>query len=349
MYRNIIPALTILLILLLAACPGSKPPVQPEPSLAAAATLAWPGPNATANADVAGALGGNISGLAYQGSTACGAPTMWAVKNGPSVIYKMAWNGTAWASVQTDGWGAGKALRYASGTGSPDAEDLVFPDASGNVYVAVERDGSGPSKPSILQYDVSAAGTSFNAVREWNLTADLPTVSSNAGFEALTFLPDAYLTFRKFRDERLNKLYNPADYPNHGSGLLMAGLEGNGGMYVYALNHSSPTSFLRVAFVASGWPSIMALVYDREAGSVWAWCDNTCSNQGKVFDVDPVTGKFTLRVTYLKPSTLGNYNHEGITFAECSMGWRTFYWADDSATGGNVIRRDAIPCGRPYP
>ena len=33
------------------------------------------------------------------------------------------------------------------------------------------------------------------------------------------------------------RVYNPADYPNHGDGLFFVGLEGNGTVYVYALNH----------------------------------------------------------------------------------------------------------------
>lgn len=33
--------------------------------------------------------------------------------------------------------------------------------------------------------------------------------------------------------------YNPANYPNHGTGLFFVGLEANGTVYAYALNHAT--------------------------------------------------------------------------------------------------------------
>ena len=41
-----------------------------------------------------------------------------------------------------------------------------------------------------------------------------PVVGANFGVEALTFLPDSYLTSKSFHDERLGKTYAPTDYAN---------------------------------------------------------------------------------------------------------------------------------------
>ena len=40
-----------------------------------------------------------------------------------------------------------------------------------------------------------------------------------------------------FCDERPFKAYNPADYPDHGTGLFFVGVEANGQIYGYALDH----------------------------------------------------------------------------------------------------------------
>ena len=44
-----------------------------------------------------------------------------------------------------------------------------------------------------------------------------------------------------FYDEATHATYNPASYPNHGTGLFFVGLEGNGSVYGYALNHADNT------------------------------------------------------------------------------------------------------------
>ena len=124
---------------------------------------------------------------------------------------------------------------------------------------------NGISRNSILRFDPSAAGTSLNATHEWNLTADLPAVGANLGIEAITWIPDAFLISRGFIDQTRGPsiVYNPADYPNHGAGLFFVGLEANGMVYAYALDHVGG-GFIRVATIATGLAGVMDLQFDRE-------------------------------------------------------------------------------------
>jgi len=126
------------------------------------------------------------------------------------------------------------------------------------------------------------------------------------------------------------------------------GLEANGVIYAYALDHAAG-SFHRVATIASGQIAIMDLAFDRDNGALWAWCDNTCGNRATVLDVDtdPMSatfGRFKIKRAFERPSTLPNANNEGISFAsesECVGGVKSFFWSDDDQTDGH-----AIPAGR---
>jgi hypothetical protein len=222
------------------------------------------------------------------------------------------------------------------------------------MYVATERDNenSGVSRLSILRFDTSAAGTDLTATNDWNLTADLPAVGSNLGLEAITYVPDTALVAAGFFDESKNAAYNPANYPNHGAGLFFVGLEGNGSIYGYALNHADDT-FVRVATLPSGQVSIMDLSYDREVGYLWGQCDNTCGNKATVFRIDatplsPTRGHFQVSRVFDRPATMPDTNNEGITMApeaECVGGQKHFFWSDDNQLDGHAIRRGSIPCG----
>lgn len=159
---------------------------------------AWPGGTAIRTVDDANVFGENLSGLVYQASGTAQPGVLWAVKNGPSTLYRLVWNGSVWTPDAANGWAAGKALRYPDGTGDPDSEGVTMTDAgpSGGIYVSTERDNTnnGTSRPEVLRYDVSADGTTLSATAEWNLTADLPAVGANLGLEGVTWIPDSYLT-----------------------------------------------------------------------------------------------------------------------------------------------------------
>ncbi|NVB77315.1 MAG: cell wall protein [Kofleriaceae bacterium] len=302
----------------------------------------WPGRNAVTTVDAMGALGGNLSGLFHDGTE------LWAARNNPGELVELAWNGTIWTQVSA------RTLRYPNGTGNVDAEDVTKAElASPAFYVAAERDNDvgSTSRLSILRYDTSVAGTTLVATHEWNLTADLPAVGANLGFEAITWIPDTFLVANSFFDAAAGHAYTPADYPNHGTGVFFVGVEQTGMIYAYALDHGSG-AFTRLASIASGDPTTKALSFDRELGYLWAFCGAGCGNQSGILRLDtmassPTFGTFTLRQRIAAPSTMPNLQNEGIAFApvsQCTNGQRPFWWTDDGATGGHALRTDTIPC-----
>ncbi|WP_204040718.1 lamin tail domain-containing protein [Acrocarpospora phusangensis] len=309
----------------------------------------WPGGAAVATADDAGVFGGNMSGLAYQPSGDAAPGVLWAVKNGPGMLYRLEWNGATWAPATTDGWNAGKTLRYPSGAGDPDAEGVTLTSAglAGGVFVSTERDNgvSGVSRPAILRFDPSGTATTLTATKEWNLTADLPAVGANAGLEAISWIPDSFLTSKGFRDERTGAAYQPADYPGHGDGLFFVGLEGNGSVYAYALDQNGG-AFTRIATIVSGFPGVMDLEFEPESKHFWVVCDDTCTGRTATFDID-ATGRFTAGNRYERPASMPNLNNEGFAIApqqECVDGHKPVFWTDDSNTGGHALRSGTINC-----
>jgi hypothetical protein len=318
-------------------------------------SFAWPGTNNAQTVDGTNVFGGNLSGLTYQGASAGSPAVLWAVRNGPGTLYRLVEDGTTWHPDTANDWGAGKSLRYTDGSGNPDTEGVTLAEAESTaIYVSTERnnDASTVSRPSILRIDTAATGTSLTASHEWALATDLPSVGANLGAEAITWLPDSYLTANAFFDESAGHTYVPAEYPGHGGGLFLVGLEANGVLYAYALDHEGNGS-RRIATIASGFPGVMGVEFDREVGYLWTACDDSCEGQTAVLRIDnvaasPTFGRFVVRRKFARPSTLPNINNEGIAFApeaECSGGQKAFFWADDGESSGHSIRRDTIPCG----
>lgn len=303
-------------------------------------TSAWPGSQSVAFADGTNVFGTNLSGLAYQGTG-----VVWAVKNGPSTLYRLVPNGTTWRPDPAGGWSAGKALNYANGSGDPDTEGVVStPDG---VFAATERDNdnSGTSLQKIVRFDVDSPAGSLNATGEWNLTADLPSSAANSGLEAISWVPDTFLTARGFRDERTGAAYNPANYAGHGSGLYVVGLESNGAAYVYALTLSG-SGYTRIATMPTGFSSVMDLEFEPETGHLWAYCDNTCSGRASTLDID-AQGKFAATAVYNRPTGMSNYNNEGFAIAPqaaCVGGQKQVLWADDSNDSSHALRSGTLPC-----
>jgi hypothetical protein len=153
-------------------------------------------------------------------------------------------------------------------------------------------------------------------------------------------------------DESTGQAYQPAAYPDHAGGLFLVGVEANGMIYAYALDHAAG-GFHRVATIASGQVAIMDLAFDRDNGALWTYCDNTCGNRATVLDVDTVPtsttfGRFKVKRAFERPSGLPNANNEGITLApesECVGGVKSFFWSDDDQTDGHAIRQGAVQCG----
>ncbi|MFD8495569.1 hypothetical protein [Amycolatopsis sp. NPDC059657] len=308
---------------------------------AEAATLKWPGSSSVTTADSSNVFGQNLSGLSFES-----AGVLWAVRNGPGTLYRLVPNGTGkWRTDTTGGWGSGKSLSYADGAGDPDAEGVVAtPDG---IFVSTERDGDddGTSLLKILRYDRASTASSLDATAEWDLTDDLPEVGDNDGLEAISWIPDSFLTAHGFYDEKTKAKYNPANYANHGSGLYFVGLEDNGTIYAYALNQAGD-GYTRVATIASGASTIMELTFEPEAGRLWAVCDNNCSGRSNTLQIN-AQGKFAVTATYNRPSGMANLNNEGFAIAPqsaCSSGSKPVVWADDGNTSSHAQRTGTLPC-----
>jgi Lamin Tail Domain/Esterase-like activity of phytase len=317
------------------------------------AVVAWPGSNTVADADAVGTWSSNLSGLTYQAGTP---NILWAAQNGPSTIYRLEYDGTIWKSSSVNGWGAGKSITYPSGSGAPDSESITV-GGGGLLYVSTERDNnaSSVSKLSILQYDPNAPGTTLTALKEWNLTADLPVVGANLGLEAITFIADSELAEQSFK-EQSGAVYNQARYAQNGGGVFVVGVEGTGAVHVYALDHGPAGGFTRLSSFASGLGGVMGIEYDPTTNYLWVYGDDTQNNRAVLFEIEqsmisPSYGRFVARKIVEKPSGLPATNNEGIAFvpdSQCVAGFRDFFWSDDNALMGHSLRRGSITCGKSY-
>jgi Lamin Tail Domain len=317
---------------------------------------AWPGAATVATADAANVFGSNLSGLAYQPSGSGARGVLWAVRNGPSTLYRLIYDGTKWTPDTANGWGAGKTLVYPDGSGVPDAEGVTLAGGDANgVYVSVERNDDGPhsntSRPAMLRYDTASAGPTLVATREFDLTPDLPGLAANAGLEAVTWVPDSLLVSKGFFDESAGMTYNPATYPNHGAGLFFGGVEQDGRILAYALDLTTGT-LTRVATIASGFPKIMELTYEPESTHLWAVCDDSCDGRTATLDIAQ-SGRFAVTHRFDRPAGMANLNNEGFAIApqaECVNGLKPVFWSDDSNTGQHALRTGALNCtAQPQP
>jgi hypothetical protein len=326
---------------------GSTTTTVPGPSSA----LPWPGDAAVQDAS-SYVFGGNLSGLIYEPSGTSAPGVIWGARNGPGSLFRLVFDsGTSkWVPDTANGWSAGKLVKYTDGLGEPDAEGVTFGGAgsSGGVYIASERNNSSnaTSRNAILRFDPSAPGATLTATNEWNLTANLPVTGANLGLEGITWIPDSFLVSQGFVDESTSALYNPANYPDHAGGLLFVGVEQNGVIYAFALNHTT-NAFTRIATISSGFPAVMELQFDRELGELWAVCDNTCNGRSSLLRIDSATGKFANAFTFDRPAAMPDINNEGFAIAPaalCSNNRKPAYWADDSETSGVALRSGTVPC-----
>jgi len=311
----------------------------------------WPGASAVSTVDPKGTYAENMSGLAYE--AAASADVLWAVQNNPGKLYRLTDNGTNWVSGSAGGWGAGKTLHFANGTGNVDAEGVVVTDAgaAGGVFVSTERDNavSGVSRLTVLRFDVSSAASELTATTEWDLTKDLPAVGSNLGLEAISWIPDSLLVSKGLLDQSTGKAYDPASYAGHGSGLFFVGLEG-GGIFAYALDQSG--GYHRVATLPStGLAGVMELEFDAATGKLWAVCDDTCNGRSATLEIG-ANGAFAATAVIERPAGMPNLNNEGFAMApqsQCLSGAKSVFWSDDSSTDGYALREGSIDCAAVTP
>jgi hypothetical protein len=316
----------------------------------------WPGGADVVVVDTVEQFAGNLSGLTYEPESATSAAVLWGVSNIPGKLYRVLREGpSSFVSDPSGGWPPGKLLRYPGGSGEADAESVTLAESSADgLYVVAEHDNDAPatSRLSVLRYDPSVAGAELSATHEWDVTSALPPFGANLGLEALTWIPDSYLTERGFIDEATEATYDPNDYPAHGAGLFFVGVEESGMVYGFALNHDDSSFSLLASFQAPHF-GVMGLEMDRDVGQLWVYCDEACGNRASVFDIDTAAGSdsaghFTLRGLFERPSGLPDTNHEGIALApesECADDLKPFFWADDNDTDGHSIRQGSVRCG----
>jgi hypothetical protein len=204
---------------------------------------------------------------------------------------------------------------------------------------------------SILRFDTATEGATLVATHEWQLT-DIPVVGPNLGIEGLTFIPDAHLVAAGLRDQT-GARYDPTGYPDHGTGLFFVGVEGNGMVYGYALNHVTQT-FTRITSFDGGGGVVKALSFDRDLGYLWVYLGVANANAVNVFAIDrapasATKGKFISLSKYAAPTGMPAINNEGIAIApesQCVDGFKVFLWTDDTVSLGHALRAGTIPCGR---
>ncbi|TSD10307.1 lamin tail domain-containing protein [Curtobacterium sp. KBS0715] len=304
---------------------------------------AWPGGPDETVLDDEDTFTGDLSGLDWTTSGTSRDGQLWAVQNGDGLLYHLTSDGTGgWAPSNA----AGTDLRYADGTGTPDAEGVtVTSDDPGAVYVSTERnnDVSSTSRPSVLRYATTdgSEGT-LRATDEWNLAADFPGLGANAGLEGITWIPDTWLTAHGFTDEHTGTAYAPSRYAGHGEGLFFVGVEGTASVYAYALMDDGSSA--RVATIATSLAVVADVQFDPTLDALWVVCDEVCSGRTALYEV--TDGVFAASTLYEAPSaadrTLAN---EGFAISGvCTDGERATFYADDNDTDGFSLRTGTYPC-----
>jgi hypothetical protein len=326
----------------------------------------WPGGSDVRTVDVANTFGENLSGLYYEASGTAKPGVLWAVRNGPSTLYRLLWDGSQWVPDTANGWEHGKALAYPDGSGDPDAEgvtaiiDSSHASGAASVYVSTERnnDNNSVSRPAVLRFDTTDTGATLAATADWNLTADIPGLPANKGAEAITWIPDSYLSEHGFVDENTSAPYVPGDYPGHGDGLFFVGIETDGSINAYALEDDG--RYQRISSTPSGFPAVMDLQFDQERQSLWAVCDDTCGGRSATLTIatsGSPAGHFAVQSVFERPAGMPNINNEGFATApqaECVNGLKPVFWSDDGETDGHALRAGTIQCtpaddGQPQP
>ena len=212
--------------------------------------------------------------------------------------WQCGWDGTIWTlgyHQQLDQRQG--AMLSGNGDGDPTRKALCSQtpeNSSGGIYVSTERnnDVSGTSRNSILRVDPTASGATLTATMEWNLTADLPVVGPNLGIEAITWISDSLLVSRGFADEAKRTPTRPPSTRAMARALVRRRGSHRHDLRLCARPHSPQLHPGRL--IASGFPRVMALEFDRELNVLWTVCDGGCQGCAAILGIDPGTGKFAM-------------------------------------------------------
>lgn len=169
----------------------------------------------------------------------------------------------------------------------------------------------------------------------------------------IVWISDSDLILGGLLDESTGKVYDPSIYADHGNGVFFVAHEGMGEIVGYVLQPQGKYSL--ITHFASGQLTVASLFYDRHSNNdssanyLWSECDNSSNGKLDVHVLNSKTGKFEIIATYDRPSSLGNFNNEGLTIvpdSECDVktNLKYVYWSDDDCDDGHCIYRDTLPC-----
>ncbi|MBT1163837.1 bifunctional metallophosphatase/5'-nucleotidase [Bifidobacterium felsineum] len=382
---------------------------------------AWPGladVTALDNTDEFGAgqatgehTDGNLSGLVYEPGANGAEGTLWAADNdlnptlgitgpkGPGSINKFVYKDGKWQQDPSDGWTftkdgqtkGGKQLHFKDGKGGVDSEGItLIPgangtlDASKGVFVGAERDNENKKvpRPSILQYDVTAAATDTNgdgaqdltATHEWDLQSALTQFGvqlekgddANLGVEGVAFIPDSALLANKFQsnlDPNNVHAYNPDGTANDFGGLFFAALEKTGGVYAFALAtvdgqdvaYPVAKTDLPAAATNAGYSGPRDLFWDSEHNQLIAEGDNDLNTGAKIGTYEFKNGTLELTKLTATPAEIAGQNSEGYAVtpdAEATKivdgkAYKPVFWSDDGVTNGHSLREGWLETAKP--
>jgi len=196
----------------------------------------------------------DLSGAVWNSET----DTLWVCRNGPEDE-----NSKIWAIVRNISNSSHYFIDYID---EDRGEWSNFSDLEGitqanfeevaNVYAIIEGD------EVIREYDLSTYGTAI-LNNEWDVSSYLP-LSENNGAEAITFVPDEFLSEQGFVDEN-GDLYTSQNGMN---GLMFVGHQNGGRIYVFDLDRSNST-FDFIGEYYTDYSEIADLEFDRSTGALF--------------------------------------------------------------------------------
>lgn len=259
-------------------------PVEEIP-LPELSTEAFPGKQTHQYVDESPTFMSDSSGLDIVGDT------LWAVDNGTATVWKMT-IGDDGVPTLSEGWESGKKASFIKDAGNasaagPDAEGITA-DASGNLFIAAERDNSlkAENKNIILQVDPNSSSDNLTTLIEWDITDLIDNarkdrglvdykVPNNEGIETVEWIPNSVLE-GNIIDQNTNAPYVSSNYNSLNGGLFFTGVENDGYIYVFSL--SSDGSKTLISQIDTGMGMVIGLDYNEPTGALWALADNGRDN-----------------------------------------------------------------------
>ena len=161
-----------------------------RPTSAGPFGAAWPAGRRSPSSRRATFVGNDdVSGLAYQPSGTSARGTLWAVQNGPSILYKLTCDGAKWVNA-TGGPAASSWSTAPTAPARPTAEGVTTADGDPNaLYMALERDGGGVERARACCGSTSPAPRRCGRRSSGTSAPTCPACGANAGPEAITLRP----------------------------------------------------------------------------------------------------------------------------------------------------------------